>query len=432
MSPTPSRRSFLKHGAAAAAAASTALATGARARDAEERGPLKVGLVGCGGRGTGAASQALSAEDGTVVLWAMADVFSDHLDSSLRNLSHAMGEERADRIQVSEDRRFVGFDAYEKLLASGVDVVLLATPPHFRPAHLRAAIEAGKHVFTEKPIAVDFPGIRHVLDTVAMAERKQLSLVSGFCWRYNTRHRAFYKRLHNGHLGDLRAVYATYNASPLGTHERKPEWSETEFQLRNWQHFTWLSGDHLVEQAVHSVDKLGWAFGDEAPRRVVAVGGRAQHEGEARGNVFDHFSATFEYDEGIKGFLMCRQWAGASYENSDYYYGAKGHAIINGWAEQHEFFGDNPWRYDGEGNDMYQQEHDVLFASIRAGRPINDGRWMTNSTLMALMARAAAYTGQTISYEQAMESEERLGPDTYAWGDFAAHPVAIPGQRKFI
>ncbi len=426
-----SRRQFVKGTTLAAAAP---FVTGPLARAAlppvDDPDVLRIGLVGCGGRGTGAAFNALGAENGTVRLVAMADVFPDKIESSLGHLKKSLGD-RAHLVEVDEEHRFAGFDAYQRLIDSDVDVVLFATPPHFRPMHLRAAIEAGKHVFTEKPMAVDGPGVRSVLETAAMAKRKQLSLVSGFCWRYNVRHREFYGRIADGALGDLRAVYSTYNASPLGQNPRQPGWSDMEWQLRNWQHFCWLGGDHIVEQAVHSVDKMGWVMGDRTPVSVTAIGGRQAREGAESGNIYDHFSATFEYEGGVKAFHMCRQMANCSYDNSDFIMGAKGTGTIASGGWHHELTGENAWVYEGDGNDMYQNEHDEMFAAIRKGEPINDGVWMTRSTMLAIMARMSAYTGQTITWEQALASELRLGPDGYSFSDLAVGPVPIPGKTRF-
>lgn len=425
------RRRFLKSSAATLLAPTILAATGRATPRSEDPDVLKVGLVGCGGRGTGAAAQALSAEKGTVILTAVADVFQDKVDNCVNNLTAHLGPEGKNRVRVDADHRFVGFDAYQKLIDSGVDVVLLATPPFFRATMLRAAIDANKHVFCEKPVAVDSPGVRSVLETVELARNKKLSLVSGFCWRYNVRHRAFYERILNGDLGQLRTIYSTYNAGTLRTNPRKAEWSEMEFQMRNWQHMTWLSGDHIVEQAVHSLDKQAWAMGDKPPVQVTAVGGRQARFGEDRGNVYDHFSATFDYEDGVRAFHMCRQMANCSNDNSDFVYGEKGNGILHGWSNHLELTGENAWEYEGEGNDMYQQEHDELFASIRAGKPKNDGVWMAHSVLLAIMARMAAYTGQTITWEQAMNSQEKLGPDKLAWGEIALDEVPIPGKKKF-
>jgi myo-inositol 2-dehydrogenase/D-chiro-inositol 1-dehydrogenase len=392
---------------------------------------LRIGLVGCGGRGTGAAFQALNAEAGTVKLTAMADVFEDRLTSSHISLTAALKDQASARMDVPESRRFVGFDAYRQVLASGVDVVLLTTPPHFRPEHIRAAVEAGVHIFCEKPMAVDGPGVRSVVASVQRARAAGLALASGFCWRKNLRHRALFERVLDGAVGKLQAVYTTYNATPLSTQKRQAQWSEMEFQLRNWQHMNWLSGDHITEQACHSLDKMGWAFGDVAPLSCTAVGGRQARTGEATGNIYDHFGVTYDYADGARGFHMCRQIANCANDNSDYIYGTDGMATVHGWTNVHTVIGKHPWSYDGPGNDMYQTEHDELFASIRAGKPVDDGDWMAKSTLLAIMGRMAAYTGQTISWEQALASEERLGPVVYDFGDLPLAAVPVPGRTKF-
>jgi len=426
-----SRRGFLKGSAATLFVPIVAGKLSAQPR-ADDPDVLKVGLVGCGGRGTGAAAQALSAENGTVVLTAVGDAFEKQTEHCLQNLAKHLGEPGAGRIQVDPEHRFFGFDAFQKVIDSGVDVVLLATPPYFRPEHLKAAVAAGKHVFCEKPVAVDAPGARSVLEAVEVARAKKLSLVSGFCWRYNVRHRAFYSRVLGGALGKIRAVYSTYNTGPLRTVERQPQWSEMEFQLRNWQHMDWLSGDHITEQAIHSLDKQAWVMGDVPPLRATAVGGRQARFGEGTGNIFDHFGVTFDYADGVRAFHMCRQIANCTNDNNDWIYGEKGNGTVLGWSNVHEITGENAWEYEGEGNDMYQQEHDELFASIRSGRPRNDGRFMTTSTMLAIMARMAAYTGQTISWEQALDSTERLGPKSLEWGPVELAPVPIPGQKEFL
>ncbi|MED5330375.1 MAG: Gfo/Idh/MocA family oxidoreductase [Planctomycetota bacterium] len=426
-----SRRGFMA-GSAATLAVPAILGTGLhRVVSKNDPDVLKVGLIGCGGRGTGAASNALRAENGTVVLTAVADVFPEKIASSLEGLTNNLGQD-AGRVQVDDDHKFSGFDAYQQLIASDVDVVLLATPPHFRPAHLAAAIGAGKHVFTEKPIAVDAPGVRSVLETAKLAKEKGLTLICGLCWRYNWRHRAFYEKIHEGSLGEIRAVYSTYNATPLGTNPRQGDWSEMEFQMRNWQHMLWIGGDHIVEQAVHSLDKQGWAMQDKPPLSCTAVGGRQAREGEERGNINDHFGVTYDYPDGVKAFHMCRQMSNCSNDNSDFVMGECGHGTVKGWSNIHTLEGRHPWSYSGQGNDMYQTEHDEMFASIRAGEARNDGEWVSSSTMLAIIARMAAYTGKTITWEEAMASEERLGPSQYSMdADYKILPVPVPGRTAF-
>jgi predicted dehydrogenase len=394
----------------------------------ENSDTLRLGLIGCGGRGSGAAIQALTA-DKNVVLTAMGDAFENRLQDSLANFK----KERPDQVKVAPDHCFVGFDAYQKVLASGVDVVILATPPGFRPIHLKAAVEAGKHIFCEKPMAVDAPGVRSVMESAKLAKEKKLSLVSGFCWRYNFAEREGMKRIHDGEIGDVRAVYSTYNTGSLWCYPRKPEWTDMEAQMRNWYYFTWICGDFIVEQACHSIDKMIWAMGDAAPLKAVAHGGRQVRTGKDFGHIFDHFSVVYEFPKGAKGFLFCRQQANCSDDNTDTILGTKGTARILGFAGGPEITGENKWKFSGKRPNMYQIEHDELFASIRAGKPMNDGAWMAQSTMTAILGRMAAYTGKSITWDEALNSKEDLSPAKYAWDQpMSTPPVAMPGITPFI
>jgi predicted dehydrogenase len=426
-----SRRAFLKSSSAAAVggllAAPLVLSGRAHAAAADT---LRIGLIGCGGRGTGAAHQALNA-DKNVVLTAIGDAFADQVTNSLATLKKAV----PDRVKVDPDHCFAGLDAYQKVIDSGVDVVLLASPPGFRPAHVQAAVAAGKHMFCEKPVATDAPGIRTVLAAVEESKRRKLAWVAGFCWRYDFARREFFKRVHDGALGELRAIYGTYYTGPVKpmppASARKPGMTDLEWQIRNWYNFTWICGDSLVEQAVHSVDKMAWAMKDEMPTKAVAVGGRQipAHGG----NIFDHFEVNYEYQDGARGFLACRQQSGCYSQNADYLLGAKGQGTI-GVRSKPELKAEGVnWRYEGPTNDMYQTEHDELFASIRSGKPIHDGLWMTHSCLMAIMGRMAAYTGQEITWEQALNSQETLVPAKLDWEmEFEPPPIALPGMTKFV
>jgi myo-inositol 2-dehydrogenase / D-chiro-inositol 1-dehydrogenase len=422
-----SRREFVRATAALAIApvAASVLAGAGRA-GARGADPIKIGLIGCGGRGTGAAVQALRADPG-VVLVAMGDVFGDRLESSLKGITEEMKDTAADRVRVPAERRFVGLDAYQKVIDSGVDVVLLTTYPQFRPLHLKAAVAAGKHVFAEKPLAVDAPGLRSVLESAREAKAKNLALQVGFCWRYNAGMRAMFEQVNKEVVGPVVSVHTTYHTSTLGKHPRKPDWTDLEFQLRNWWHFTWLSGDHVVE--------LSWAMGDKLPARVTCLGGRAARTGPESGNSFDHFAAVYEYDDGRRCFHTCRQIDGCPSDNNDYIYGTNGSCKVDGWAPTYiakDLVGKELWSYQGPAiKDMYQVEHDELFASIRAGKPINDAERGARSTMMALMARMAAYTGQTVSWEQAMNSKESLTPPALDFGPLETPTLAVPGKTKF-
>jgi predicted dehydrogenase len=425
------RRDFLKGSTAAVVASSLAgqLALAPRVFAAGSD-LLKVGLIGCGGRGTGAASQALHA-DPSVQLTAMGDAFADKIEDSLATLKNL---DVAEKVVVSSDRKFVGVDAYKQVIDSGIDVVILATPPHFRPAHLRYAVEKGKHSFVEKPVAVDGPGVRSMFATCELARQKNLAVVSGLCWRYHAGMRATFAQVLEGTIGEIVALQATYLTQTLKKFPRKAEWSDMEFQLRNWNGFTWLSGDFNVEQHVHSLDKVAWAMRDQAPVKCTGVGGRQARTGAESGNVYDHFSVVYEYANGVKAFCACRQMDGCANDVTDHVFGTKGVArtvdhldVIAG--------GKTVWKYrpaKGDNNDMYQAEHDELFASIRNGTPIHNGEYMTKSTLMAIMGRMSAYTGKVITWEQALNSKETLGPAKFEWGPIPTPPVAVPGVTQFV
>lgn len=390
---------------------------------------LRVGLIGCGGRGTGAASQAMNA-DKNVVLAAMGDVFDSQLQNSLKSLQQS----HADQVKVTPETSFIGLDAYQKVIAHS-DVVLLTTPPGFRPTHLKAAVDAGKHVFCEKPMATDAPGIRSVMESVKVAKEKKLSLVAGFCWRYDVPRREFYKRIHDGAIGEIRAIYATYYSGPVKpmppASERPAGMGDLEWQLHNWYNFVWLSGDGFVEQACHSVDKVAWALNDQPPLSAVAVGGRQTPNNQ--GNIFDHMFVVYEFPNDVRGFLGQRQIGNTYTDNSDYLMGSEGIGR-SGWQAP-IIKAKQLWRYRDHGPrlDMYQIEHNELFASIRSGQPINDGPRMAQSTLMGLMGRMAAYTGQQVTWEEAMNSQEKLVPDPIDWNmKLEIAPMAMPGVTKLV
>ena len=392
---------------------------------------IKVGLVGCGGRGTGAASQALHADD-YAELTAVADIAQSQVDYSLETL-RKIGK-IAPRVMVEQPNVFLGLDAYKKLLDSGVDVVLLATPPGFRPTHLAACIEANKHVFCEKPVSTDAPGIRWVLETSEKAKQKNLSLVSGFCWRYNGMIEETFKQLQDGAIGKMVAYYATYYTSPVKpmppASTRPAGMSDVQWQLKNWYNFVWSCGDSICEQAVHSADKIAWAMGDQPPVSCVGVGGRnIPAEG---GNIYDHFEVNYIYPNGVRAFLANRQIEGCYNENSDYILGTEGTLTI-GRGPVPKIEGKTNWTWSGKQYDMYQREHDVLFAAIRHNQPVNNGKRMATSTLLAMMGRMAAYTGQQITWDMALNSQEKLFPDNLDWnGSMAVIPRAEPGITKFV
>ena len=313
MDTSRSRRDFLK--ASAAAVGTTVAGQLSLVPNVHAAGSdiLRIGLIGCGDRGTGAAAQALTADTNTRLV-AMGDMFRDRLERSLATLKR---EDVAARVEVKPEHCFTGFDAYKQVLAAGVDVVLLTTPPHFRQLHFKAAVDAGKHVFAEKPVAVDAPGVRSVLATCEEARKKNLSVVSGLCYRYERAKREAMKRVHEGAVGDIIALHCSYNTGYLWDKPRQSDWSDMEWQLRNWLYFTWLSGDHIVEQHVHSLDKMAWAMQDEYPVRASGIGGRQVRTAKKYGNVFDHHCVVYEYKNGVKLFSYCRQQAGCDKDTSD-------------------------------------------------------------------------------------------------------------------
>ncbi len=415
-----SRRAFLQ-GTATAGAATLLRAAG---------GEVKVGLVGCGGRGTGAAAQALQADD-LAILTAVADVDQGRIARCLEQVEgrHA----GRGKVRVPKARQFLGLDAYQGVIDSGVDVVLLATPPGFRPSHLKACIDAGKHVFCEKPMAVDVPGVRSVMKSVRLAEERSLSLVAGFCWRYNNMIVEAMDRVLSGEIGEIVAYYATFYTNPVKpmppAYERPVGMSDVEWQIRNWYNFVWLSGDGIVEQSVHSADKIAWAMGDKPPESCVAVGGRQipAHDG----NIFDHIEVNYLYPDGVRAFLGCRQIAGCHRENADYVLGTKGRLTI-GRGLMPRIEGENPWVFRGKQRNMYQEEHDVLFRAIRRGEPVNDGVRMASSTQLAILGRMSAYTGEELAWEQGMQSTERHFPRRLRWNmPHDVRPLARPGITKF-
>ena len=420
-----SRREFIKTTTAAGAAL---MATGNYAF-AQGTGKLRVALIGCGGRGTGAAAQALNADPGCV-LTAMGDVFKDHIDSSIANLK---AESVGSKVEVAAEKCFIGLDNYKRVLDTNVDVVLLTTPPGFRPQHIKAAVEAGKHIFAEKPMGTDAAGVRAAYQAAKMAAAKKLAFVAGFCWRYDNPRRAFFKRIHEGAIGSVRHVQATYltgPVKPMPPAESRPAGvSDTEWQIRNWYNFVWLCGDGLIEQACHSVDKILWAMKDVPPVRCVATGGRDLPNNE--GNIYDHIDVFYEWPDGVRATMAQRQIPCQYNDNSDYIVGSKGHAFIKGWNTL-QIHGDTVEKFDGP-NRMYQQEHDEMFASIRKGAPLDNSERMWRSTLVGLMGRMAAYTGEEITWDQMLKSQENLFPDHLDWNaKLPIAPMAVPGRTKYV
>jgi predicted dehydrogenase len=422
---TPSRREFIKTSTAAVVggtiASSLSSIPGAYAAGSDE---IRVGVIGCGGRGTGAVDNVLSSAEG-VRLVAMGDLFKDRLTSSLENLA-----KHGAKLAVPADQQFVGWDAFKKVVAvSDVNYVILATPPAFRPMHLRAAIEAGKNVFTEKPVAVDPAGIKSVYELADLAKSKGLGVVAGTQRRHQAAYIEAMKRVHDGAIGDVVALRAYWNQGGLWTKPRQPEWTDMEWQLRNWLYFTWLSGDHIVEQHVHNLDVANWVMGDKIPVRVVGVGGRQARTGPEYGHIYDHFGLDYEYDNGVHLMSMCRQQPGTPGLVAEFAAGSKGRCDTQDGV-RYEISGPNAWKWSAQPTEPYVQEHTDLIASIRGGTPLNELRRVAESTLTAIAGREAAYTGKVVVLEQFLASPFSLMPPKLEFGPIPVPPVAIPGQGQ--
>ncbi len=400
-----SRREFLKLGGAAAAGAtvgSLALSRGAHAAGSDL---LKIGLVGCGGRGSGAAANAMNADPG-VRLVAMADVFEDKVRGSRDRLKKLKPEQ----VQVDDDHCFVGFDGYRHVIESA-EVVLIACSSRFHPYYLKAAIDAGKHVFVEKPHSVDAPGLKIVAAACKAAKEKHLAVLSGLCWRHHLGVKETMKHVLDGAIGRIVAVQECYMRTPYRLIERDPQWTELQWQMRNWYHFRWLSGDDVLQSLVHSLDKAGWVMRDQPPVCAFGVGGRIQCVEPKFGDQFDHTAIAYEYADGSRVFGFNRAQAGVFNETSDNFLGTKGTCNVL----KHRIQGETNWQYDGPKCNMYDEEHVALFKSIRKGEPINSGHYMINSTMLGILGRMVGYTGKKITWEEAVNSQEVLGPAEVNW-----------------
>lgn len=432
-SASPSRRGFL---ATSAAAAGTVLINTSPVHAAGSD-VLKVGLVGTGGRGSGAAVNALIA-DPNCKLVALCDIFPDRIASGLKDITKtAQDEEKArkrddivSRIDVAEEMKFSGFDGYKQLIDSGVDVVLLCSTPGFRPTHLAYAVEKKKHIFMEKPHATDVAGVKSVLDSVAKQKANKLSLVSGFTYRYHAPKRDTMKRVLDGAIGEVRAMHSTYLTGELWYRGNSAKWTPMEQQIRNWYYYIWLSGDFIVEQNIHTIDKAAWVMGGHLPVAANGLGGRQSRTDDKYGNIWDNFGVVFEYENGSKVFNQCRQINGCLVEQLDVAYGTKGTLDL----KNHAITADGKtWVSDLTKtplSEAYQTEHDELFASVRKGEPINDGEASAHSTLMSILGREAAYTGQRITWKKLLDSNQNLMPPKFEFGPIEMPDVPVPGQYK--
>jgi predicted dehydrogenase len=434
-----SRRGFLAASALSAAAlplASSLMSSSpwaAQAHSIAGRGAsarLKVGVIGCGGRGTGAAVNILEASPDVQIV-AIGDMFKDRTDSCRAELAK-QEPEFASRVSITDETTFHGFDAYKQVLAAGVDIVILASAPGFRPVHFAAAVEAGKHVFMEKPVAVDPAGVRKVVAAARAAAERKLSVVAGTQRRHEICYTDALARVRDGAIGEVVGASVYWNQGGLWLNKRKPQWSEMENQLRNWLYYTWLSGDHIVEQHVHNLDVAYWFLGDELPSGVLGMGGRQVRTAPEYGHAFDHFAVEFEYASGKRVSSYCRQIDGATGRVEEVIHGTRGTLKLSQFGHA-QITGQSPWKWTGEQVNPYVQEHKDLLASILGNSAyVNHGERIANSTMMAIAGRMSAYTGKTLTWTQAMESKLDLTPPKLELGDLPATQVAVPGRTPFM
>jgi myo-inositol 2-dehydrogenase / D-chiro-inositol 1-dehydrogenase len=413
------RRDFIRTSMVATAGLATQFVPGRAFAYAAGSDVLRVGLIGCGGRGTGAARDIVQAAPGIEIV-AMGDLYADRIEQSRNQLLEHIG----DAFKVSAERSFVGFDCYRKVIDSGVDVVILAEPPGFRPQSFEAAVKAGKHVFMEKPIAVDPVGVRSVMASSDLAGQKGLAVVAGTQRRHDPKYIETIQRIHEGAIGEVVAGQVFWNQRGLWKVDRTPQMSDMEWQTRNWLYFAWTSGDHVVEQHIHNIDVANWVL-QAHPIRANGVGGRQVRTDPVYGHIFDHFAVELEYPNGAQILSMCRQQDGTATFIGERFAGTRGRSNAMDTIR-----GEQSWRYRGEAVNPYVQEHVNLVNSIRAGTPLNEGRQVAESTLAAIMVREAAYTGQELTWDEVLSSDLELVPRELVFGELPVAPVAQPGVTQ--
>jgi len=414
-----SRRDFLKTSTAVVGGTLLRGLSIERSAHAAGSDTLNIALIGCGGRGSGAADQALSTL-GSVKLIAMADAFPDRLDDSLKNLKN----QHSDKVQVADNHKFVGFEAYKQAIALA-DVVILATPPGFRPIHFEEAVRQRKHIFTEKPVATDAPGVRRFLAAAEEAKKNNLKIGVGLQRHHQTGYLETIKRLHDGAIGDITATRCYWNGTTPWVHPRAElekhhgrKLTEMEYQMRNWYYFVWLCGDHIVEQHIHNLDVINWVKQGH-PVRAQGMGGVEVRKGPDYGEIFDHHAVEFEYADGSRCFSYCRHINGCWDSVSEHAVGTKGSVDISG----HTIKGENAWRFKGGGKNPYQQEHDDLFEAIRNNTAYNEAEFGAHSTMTAIFGRMATYCGKMIEWDAAINSKISVMPKHFA---FDAEPPVKP------
>jgi predicted dehydrogenase len=370
-------------------------------------------------------------------LTAMSDAFRDRIEGARDRLKARVGEQ----VAVDDDHCFSGFDGHRRLLESGVDVAILAEPPHFRPIHAEACVEAGVHAFLEKPMAVDAPGVRRILAAGEKARQKKLSFVSGFETRYSNAAREAVRRVHEGAIGDVVTLQMTYNTGPLWHRGRDADWSEMQFQMRNWYYFTWLSGDHIVEQHVHLADFTGWVMREQPPLHAWGYGGRQVRVDAKFGDIFDHHAVVYEYPGGARLYAFCRQQGNCYNETSKLVLGTKGRLRPGrGGRGAYVIEGDTNWTAPKDPGHPELTTFREMFAAIRSGEPINDSVAMARSTMLAILGRMATHSGKKITWDEALQSDRVLAPASYEWnadppvlpGPDGKYPQPIPGKTKVL
>jgi len=427
-----SRRNFIKTSAAASLAAMASPMTKAFAAGSDK---LRIGLVGAGSRGTGAAAQCVLARE-NVEVYAIADMFEYRVSNALKTLPK--GNQwftgiSPESINVPKERQFVGFDAFQKLIdLDEIDIVLLATPPGFRPQHFAAAVKADKHVFMEKPVAVDPVGVRSVIESAQIAKEKRLSVVAGTHKRHQKHYLDIIKRIHDGQIGEVVAAQAYFNVDGILNYGQgnNSAWSEMEQQLRNWFFYTWLSGDHICEQHIHNLDIINWAF-DGTPVKCMGMGGRQVRTAPEYGNVFDHFTVEYEYANGARTASYARQTDGCSGGFSERIVGTKGVVYLD--SATGKITGEKPYTPEYTSPNPYIQEHQDLIDSIRNNEPLNEAVRIAESNMNAVMGRMSAYTGRALSWKWAMNSSKLdLRPEKYEFGPLKTDPVPVPGKTRLV
>lgn len=398
---------------------------------------IKIALIGCGGRGAGAATQALSTKQ-NIKLVAMADAFQDRLDETYNDLSTKFGA----KVDVPKERRFVGFDAYQKAIALA-DVVLLATPPGFRPMHFEEAINKGKHVFMEKPVAVDSPGIRKVLAAAELAKQKKLNVVVGLQRRYQTNYREALKRIQDGAIGDITGGQVYWNSGGVWVKPRQAGQTEMEYQMRNWYYFNWLCGDHIVEQHVHNIDIANWVK-NAYPVSIQGTGSRAWRTGKDYGEIYDNHAVELTYADGAVVYSQCRHFEGISNRVDETFQGTKGRVYLSAGNQAilWDHKGQQMYNHPGKGNpNPYQTEHDELFEAISKNQyKFWDAERAAKSCMTAIIGRYATYSGQVIKWDDALNANNSLFPDQLSWNANpklmpdanGLYPVPVPGKTKVI